>query len=60
MQNEAMQYYLLSPYEAELIACFRMLSEPAQEVISSLAGSQSVPSVRDLVTPAKLSLVSKF
>lgn len=59
MPPDPMQYYLLTPEEAELVACFRMMSEAAQDAIASMVASQAMPGRRDLATPAKLSLVSK-
>lgn len=58
MPHVPMQYYLLTHEEAELIACFRMMSEPAQDAVASMVASQAMPGRSNLATPVKLSLVS--
>jgi len=59
MDDEPMRYYLLATHEAELVACFRMMSDPGKEVVLSLVASQSAAGSQNIATPVKLSLVKK-
>ena len=59
MSDDQHQYYLLTPHEVELVTCYRMMSLPAQEVISGMCAAQSDPSRQECVIPVKLSLVKK-
>lgn len=52
-----MKFYLLAPHEAELIAHFRMLSEPTKDVVASLVASQSMYGRQHIAKVAELSLV---
>ena len=56
MQTEPMQHYLLSAYEAELLAVFRGLEPSGQalvaNVIAQQAGRRHIP-----IEPVELSLV---
>lgn len=57
MSNTATRTYALTPVEAELIACFRLLTEPIQLTIITVIASQIAPERQELATPVKLSLV---
>lgn len=59
MSDEPMHYYLLTPHEAELLACYRVMSEAAQETVALIVSSQARPGRQNLAAPAKLSLVRK-
>lgn len=59
MSDEPMQYYLLTKYEAELLACYRVMSEAAQETVALIVSSQARPGRQNLDAPVKLSLVRK-
>lgn len=55
---EPMQHYLLTPYEAELLAIFRHMSPDGQALIANImaqqTGKRHVP-----IKPVELSLVRK-
>lgn len=57
MSSKNMRHHLLSPHEAELIACYRLLSEPAQNTISTIVASQITHKCRKLDTTTKLTLI---
>lgn len=59
MPNDPMQYYLLTPEEAELVACYRVMSEDAQETVALIVSSQAGKGCHNYVKPVKLSLVKK-
>lgn len=52
-----MKHYLLTPLEAELLACYRMLDEETQDAVAHLIGSSVEGDWRELDRPVELSLV---
>jgi hypothetical protein len=60
MAHESPRLCPLSPYETELLACFRLLNDAKQGAVAMLIASLSEPPVRrPAVTTVKLSIVSK-
>lgn len=55
--DHSKKHYLLDPMEAELVACFRLLSEPAQNAIITVIASQCMRARQKIDRSVKLSLV---
>lgn len=54
-----MKHYLLTPYEAELLACYRLLDEETQGAVSHLVGASVEVDRPSLNSHVGLSLVKK-
>lgn len=39
MKSQQMKHYLLSPLEAELLACYRLLDDQTKDAVANLIGS---------------------
>lgn len=57
MSDQPMHHHLLTPHEAELIACYRAMDEQAKAATIYIMAAQSM-GCRDSAEPAKLTLVS--
>lgn len=52
-----MKHYLLTPLEAELLACYRMLDQQTQDAVAMLIGSSVEGEWQKLDEHVELSLV---
>lgn len=59
MPDENMRHYLLDPVEAELLACYRMLSEQAKTAVITLITSQTNYGCYKLDNPVGIQIVVK-
>lgn len=57
MNPHQMKHYLLSPFEAELLACFRLLDDETKGAIANLIGSSVEYACRKLDNTVELKLV---
>lgn len=58
MPDEPMHHHLLTPLEAELLACYRAMDEQAKAATVYIMAAHSMGR-QNIVEPVKLSLVSK-
>lgn len=57
MPDEPMLHYLLTPYEAELLAIFRQMEPDCQALIANIMASQMTTKCREPIKPVELRLV---
>lgn len=60
MSAQAMRHYLLTPLEAEILACYRMLDEQTQDAVAHLIGSSVDYDRQHLDNSVQLSLVQNM
>lgn len=59
MSDENMRHYLLNSLEAELLACYRLLSEQSKAAVISLIASQVDQGCHKLDSPVEMRIVKK-
>ena len=58
MTDEPMHHHLLTPLEAELLACYRAMDEQGQAATAYMMAAQSTGR-QNIAAPVRLSLVGK-
>lgn len=59
MPNENMRHYLLDPLEAELLACYRLLSDDVRLAVIALITSQTNYACHELDETVEIRLIKK-
>lgn len=59
MPDENMRHYLLDPLEAELLACYRLLSDDVKTAVIALITSQTNYECHKLDAHVGMSLIEK-